>query len=172
MAKQRKPRRVGNVRTLLIVGEGIHDKAFLGHMKGLYDGRETGQVIKLASSDGGSPRDILKSAQKQKEAAYDKRYVLMDSDVAISQQDRAFAEKNKVEIIQSEPICLEGMLLTVLGVPNGNTGQSCKSKLRPYMGGCPTKKESYQRSFPKPVLDDTRCAPITKLKKLMQNDES
>ncbi|OXX69280.1 hypothetical protein B9J84_11185 [Vibrio sp. V03_P4A6T147] len=61
--------------SLIVVGEGIHDRAFLNHMKDNYDGRNTGQVVKIESSDGGSPRNILMSAKKSQEAAYDKRYV-------------------------------------------------------------------------------------------------
>ncbi|TOB29846.1 hypothetical protein, partial [Vibrio parahaemolyticus] len=69
----------------------------------LYDNRNTGQKVKVESADGGSPRDILKSALKNRHADYDKKYVLMDSDVAVSQQDRDFARKNRIEIIQSTP---------------------------------------------------------------------
>lgn len=29
--------------TLIIVAEGVHDKAFLDHMKSLYDHRDSGQ---------------------------------------------------------------------------------------------------------------------------------
>ncbi len=167
---RRKPRRA-HVTSLIVVGEGIHDRAFLNHMKDNYDGRETGQVVKVESSDGGSPRNILMSAQKSQEAAYDKRYVLMDSDVPISQQDWAYAKKHKIEVVLSSPLCLEGMLLEVLGIKAGNCGDSCKAKLRPYLGGCPTQKTSYQKSFPKSVLDTTKKEQIIRLRKLISNQK-
>jgi hypothetical protein len=140
-------------------------------MKDIYDGRKTGQVVKIESSDGGSPRNILMSAKKNQEAAYDKRYVLMDSDVAIQQQDWAYAEKNKIEVILSTPVCLEGMLLDVLGAKVGTCGDSCKTKLKPFLGGCPTQKTSYQKSFPKEVLDVTEKEAIVSLRKLISNQK-
>ena len=168
MARKRKVRHV-NTASLLVVGEGIHDRAFLNHMKDCYDGRETGQVIKVKSSDGGSPRNILMAAKKNKEAAYDKRYVLMDSDVAIPQQDWEYAKRYKIEVILSTPVCLEGMLLAVLGIKVGDCGDSCKAKLKPYLGGCPTLKTSYQKSFSKKVLDETKKEEIIELRILLSN---
>lgn len=168
MARNKKIRHI-NLASLLVVGEGIHDKAFLNHMKDCYDDRETGQVIKVKSSDGGSPRNIIMSAKKNKEAAYDKRYVLMDSDVPIPQQDWEYAKKHKIEVILSTPVCLEGMLLEVIGIKAGDCGDSCKAKLQPYLGGCPTLKTSYQKSFPKQVLDKTKKEPVIELRILLSN---
>ena len=168
MARKKRIKHIKH-SSLLVVGEGIHDRAFLNHMKDCYDGRETGQVVKIQSSDGGSPRNILMSAKKSTEVAYDKRYVLMDADVMIPQQDWAYAKKNKLEVILSTPVCLEGMLLEVLGIKAQSCGDSCKAKLKPYLGGCPTKKTSYQKPFPKAVLDKTTKAPLIALRKLMAN---
>ena len=153
MAKK-KTRKV-NLATLLVVGEGIHDRAFINHMKDCYDGRQTGQQIKVESSDGGSPRDILNSARKSKEIDYERRFVLMDDDVPITQQDYAYAKKHNIEIILSQPVCLEGMLLDILEIKPGSNGDACKAKLRPFLGGNPTLKSSYQKSFGKDILDQT-----------------
>lgn len=171
MAKKKV--RKANIASLIVVGEGIHDRAFLNHMKDNYDGRKTGQVVKIESSDGGSPRNILMSAKKSQEAAYDKRYVLMDSDVTIQQQDWAYAKKHKIDVILSTPVCLEGMLLDVLGivVKAGSCGDSCKAQLKPHLGGCPTQKTSYQKSFSKKVLDATDKEQIVKLRELISNKE-
>ncbi|KKA43467.1 RloB domain-containing protein [Salinivibrio sp. KP-1] len=164
----RKSRRV-SVTSLLIVGEGVHDRAFLNHMKGLYDDRHNGQTIKVESSDGGSPGNIIRAACKQKEAAYDRRFVLMDGDVEITEKDWSSAKKHGIEIIISNPVCLEGMLLSVLGERAGVDGSQCKAKLKPYLGGPPTNKASYEKSFPKPVLDETDKEEIVKLRALMSN---
>lgn len=72
------------------------------------------RLSKLSLRWVGSPLAIVKSALKNKHADYDKRYVLMDSDIEIPQQCLAYAKKNKVTIILSTPVCLEGMLLEVL----------------------------------------------------------
>ena len=165
---QRKPRKV-KLSSLIVVGEGPHDKAFINHMKGLYDHRESGQRVKVESADGGSPRDILKSAVKNKHAEYDKKYVLMDSDVPISQQDRDYAEKKRIEIIQSTPVCLEGMLLDALGlsVPNGNN--ECKQVFHRMLSGPPTEKDSYSQLFTKKMLNATTKKQLVTLKELLSN---
>lgn len=164
----KKTRKV-HLATLLIVGEGIHDRAFINHMKECYDGRQTGQRVKVESSDGGSPRDILMSARKSKEANYDRRFVLMDDDVPITQQDYAYAKKYNIDIILSKPVCLEGMLLDVLGLKPADTGDACKAKLLPFLGGSPTLKSSYQKSFGKQVLDQTPKEQIVRLRELLAN---
>lgn len=95
----------------------------------------------------------------------------MDSDVAIQQQDWAYAEKHKIEVILSTPVCLEGMLLDVLGIKAGTCGDGCKTKLKPFLGGCPTQKTSYQKSFSKEVLDTTEKEAIVSLRKLISNQK-
>jgi hypothetical protein len=102
--------------TLIIVAEGAHDKAFLDHMKSLYDHRDSGQKVTINSADGGSPHDVIKTAiKKTSHAAYDQKYIFMDSDVAIKQQDLSLAKRNNIIVLLSEPLCLEGMLLDILG---------------------------------------------------------
>jgi len=169
MAK--KQRRI-QCSSLIVVGEGPHDKAFINHMKSLYDSRNTGQTVKIESAMGGSPLAIVKSALKNKHADYDKRYVLMDSDVEIPQQYLAYAKKNKVTIILSTPVCLEGMLLEVLElrVIEGATNTECKRRLHPMLSGEPTCKDSYVTLFTKQVLDDTEKEAIVDLRQLLANE--
>lgn len=156
--------------SLIIVGEGAHDQAFLCHMKELYDGRETNQSVKIESADGGSPKDIIDVAiKKSKIAAYDKQYVLMDSDIPISNEEQSRAKKKKIIILFSEPICLEGMLLDVLGQKTPSTNQACKDKLHPLLTGKPTEKQSYRVKFPKPVLDTTTKQTIVNLRNVLAN---
>ncbi len=156
--------------SLIIVGEGAHDQAFLNHMKELYDGRETNQTVKIESADGGSPKDIIDVAiKKSKIADYDKRYVLMDADIPVSIEERLHAKKKKIVLLFSEPLCLEGMLLGVLGQKAPSTNQACKDDLHPQLAGKPTEKQSYRLKFSKPVLDTTMKQTIVDLRKLIAN---
>jgi hypothetical protein len=85
-------------------------------MKSLYDHRDSGQKVTINSADGGSPHDVIKTAiKKTSHAAYDQKYIFMDSDVAIKQQDLSLAKRNNIIVLLSEPLCLEGMLLDILG---------------------------------------------------------
>jgi len=144
MAK--KIRRI-KLSSLIVVGEGPHDGAFLSHMKDLYDSRLTDQKVKIASADGGSPKDILNTVIKNRHIAYDRKFVLMDSDVALTQKDRELAKRNKIVIYHSEPICLEGMLLDILNENIPATNKACKASLHPKLSGLPTEKSSYSDLF-------------------------
>ncbi len=156
--------------TLLIVGEGAHDKAFLNHMRDLYDGRETGQKIKVQSADGGSPRDIIKVAIRSKHAAYDRRVVFMDSDVTVTAHDQKFASEHKIELILCEPLCLEGMLLEILGERVLSDCDSCKRKLHSKLSDVPTKKESYRTLFTQSRLETCRKIQIQRLIEIIKNN--
>ncbi len=156
--------------SLIIVGEGAHDHAFLSHMKDLYHNGMTNQSVKIEAADGGSPKDVIKVViKKSKNADYDKRYVLMDSDIPLSDKEYKLAKDNKITLLLSEPLCLEGMLLDVLGQKAASTSQACKDKLHPQLAGKPTEKQSYRVKFPKPVLDTTTKQTIVDLRKLMTN---
>lgn len=170
MAKN-KGRRVRRVRltSLIVVGEGPHDEAFLKHLKDLYDDRNNNQRVKIESADGGSPREILKYVARKMHTSYDSQYVLIDSDVPISHHDQKYAARNNIEIIQSTPICLEGMLLDVLGEPIPHTNQGCKDRLHPLLSGPPTLKSSYSDLFTLEVLDQTHIAQIVLLRDLIRN---
>lgn len=168
MAKKKRNLKA-QLTSLIVVGEGPHDKAFLKHMQKLYDGN-TGQKVKIDSADGGSPYDIINSTdRKHKHAAFDRRFILMDSDVTIRQQDWTLANNKRIEIITSEPICLEGMLLEVLNRRAPDNAQACKRTLHPELSGPATQPDSYAELFPKPVLDETPKQQIQRLKEVISN---
>ncbi|MBU1620503.1 MAG: hypothetical protein KJ556_06710 [Gammaproteobacteria bacterium] len=167
-----KIKRKAQQATLLIVGEGQQDKAFIKHMKSLYDDRNNGQHLTIHSADGGSPNDIIKATQrKYLHADYDRSFILMDSDIPVRQQDWDLARKSGIELILSTPLCLEGMLLDVLNqkVPANFTSTQCKATLRPYLSGEPVFPGSYNPTFDKAVLDASTKAQIIKLRQLISH---
>ena len=166
----KKIRRI-KLATLLIVGEGVHEKAFLQHMKSLYDS-ENNQAVKVDAASGGSPIEIIDDTiRKFNHADYSRKVILLDADVTIRQQDWDKARKNKIELIISDPVCLEGMLLEILGykIPEFSSSTDCKRRLHPLLAGEPTKALSYARLFPKEVLDVVIKEQIVRLKKLICN---
>lgn len=153
---KRQTRRVKQT-TLIMVGEGPHDKAFLKHMQSVFDNRESGQRIRVESADGGSPKNIIRSTIKKcHHADFDRRYILIDSDVTITQQDRDIARRHKIELIESKPLCLEGMLLEVIGIQAPGTSQQCKNILHPKLSGSPTQASAYAKLFSYEVLSESR----------------
>lgn len=166
MAK-RKPRSV-NKTTLLVMGEGEHDKAFLSHMKGIYHERGSGSKITLDFSSGGSPHDIIKdTVKKSRHVGYDQKFILMDSDVPVRQQDIKEAKDSGILILYSTPLCLEGMLLSVLKKSIPHTAQKCKGVLHPQLSDNPALSKSYEPLFAKPVLNKTNHATIVMLRTLL-----
>lgn len=169
MAKKRSIKKV-QLATLIVVGEGPCDKAFLAYMKSLYDVKETGQKVKLDAADGGHPDIMLKDMdRKYKHADYDKRVLFIDSDVEVTEVILARAKRLGIEIVQSRPLCLEGMLLDVLGSKVPRTSQACKEVLHPQLKGRPTLAQSYQELFPKDILDNTGKEAIVRMRKLLKN---
>lgn len=165
-----KTKRV-KLTTLLIVGEGIHEKAFLQHMKSIYDG-ENNQTVKIDAASGGSPIEIIDDTiRKYNHADYDKKVILLDADITIRQQDWDKARKNNIELIISSPVCLEGMLLAILEyrVAEFSSATDCKKRLHQLLSGDPTKSSSYAQSFSKSTLDSTTLNQIVRLRNLIGN---
>ena len=155
--------------TLIIVGEGEHEQAFLQHMKSIYDNRLSGKKVTLDFAGGGSPHDVIKYTVKQTQhRAFDYIYILMDSDVAIEAKDTKTAKEKNFILLQSEPLCLEGMLLEVLKQAALPTSQACKNKLHPQLSGSPTEASSYSPLFDKPVLDKTTKMTIVTLREILK----
>ena len=167
MAKRKLTRSV-NKTTLLVMGEGEHDKAFLSHMKGVYHERRSGSKITLDFSSGGSPHDIIKdTVKKSRHVGYGQKFILMDSDVPVKQQDIKAAKNSGITILYSEPLCLEGMLLSILAQSIPHTAQKCKGVLHPQLSDNPAVARSYNLLFSKPVLDKTDHATIVTLRTLL-----
>ncbi len=157
------------ISTLIIVGEGACEKAFLAHLKQLFS-NNTNQKIKVDSADGGSPYDIINTTvKKTRHIAYDKKYILMDSDIIIDKETRDLARGNNIHIIKSKPLCLEGMLLDVLRQRVPLTSTLCKSLLHPQLDGSPTEKKSYEILFTKNILEQSSVVCMDELINVMKN---
>ncbi len=159
-----------SLKSLIIVGEGPHDQAFLEHMKSIYDSRFTNQTVKIEAADGGSPRDIINYLIRKRHISFDKKLILMDSDVLLTQQDRDLARRHDITILQSDPVCLEGMLLSIIGESPGVKSEACKKKLHKRLSGLPTLKSSYSALFTKSLLDSTSKSQILQIRSYLLNE--
>jgi len=155
-------------RTLLIVGEGPSEAAFLKHMQSIYDSRENGQRITIHASNGKSPENIVNTAIRFR-GEFNKKVVLLDSDIALTSNVNQKINSNRIEIILSEPLCLEGMLLSMLKEAIPTNSPQCKKNLHPKLGGSSTKPGSYSALFTRKTLDACEIESISKLKKLLSN---
>lgn len=153
-------------KTLLVVGEGAHELAFLKHLKTIFGNTEL--EITIDASSGGSPYDVINTAVKFRNcAAFDRKAVLLDSDIALTVQATKLAKSHRVEVIQSSPVCLEGMLLQVLAKTPPQTSPLCKAELHPLLNGHPTQMASYAVLFDRSVLNVCTHSAIKRLRELM-----
>jgi len=143
-------------KTLLIVSEGPSDKAFVDHLKHLFDYRENNQRTTIKSSNGGSPGDIVKCCVNHcRTADFDRKIVILDSDIPIEQTVKNLANQKQIILLQSEPICLECMLLQMLNENVPATCAMCKSALENHIPGRLTDKLSYRQLFTQQLLEQS-----------------
>ena len=167
MPRRRKPL----LATLLLMGEGAHEKAFLSHLKSLYDGRQSGQTVKVDAASGGSPIEIVdETIRRYHHARFDRKVVLLDSDVVIIQQVRDKARRNGIELIVSTPVCLEGMILELMGERVSETARSedRKRQLAAIVAGDRTDPTFYA-FLSKTLLDSTDKEQVRRLIQLISN---
>lgn len=156
------PRQVSKT-TLLIVGEGPDDQAFIKHMNQLFRAENTGVKPSIEKQSGGSPGNIItNAARKYGHLPFDQKFFVLDSDVPISQQDYDKAKKHGYQIILWTPVCLEGTLLDVLGeaVDENAPALSLKKRLHPRLDGPHTDSRAYKPLFSKTILEKSENQSI------------
>lgn len=128
-------------KTILIVGEGYCEKAFLQHLKSIFS---TGKAsIKIVTAAGKGPSNIINHAiSTKKHDGYDTAFVLLDTDIPWSPSIIREARKHQVKLIASRP-CLEGLLLDILQIQKPESSSKCKEKMHKKLRKDPTDKDSY-----------------------------
>jgi len=157
--------------TLLVVGEGADDRAFITHMKKLYCPRDSGISVKVEAGDGGSPGNVITHAiRKYQGKDYDRRLFLLDADLPPDEADYKRATKQGYQIILWQPQCLEGALLDTLGEPvaQHESSQQLKARLHPRLDGKHTDDSAYATLFTRQILDAGQNAAVTQVRKALQ----
>jgi hypothetical protein len=154
-------------KTILIVGEGETEKAFLQHLKELLVSREADFVVKVECGSGGGPKGVVqKTIRLRSSRAYDKCFVLVDADRAFepdSKLEERMRKKPRVEMLKSTP-CVEGLLLAVLQHRNFSqasaTSDYCKREFETnYISADKkTDKRAYAEQFTEEVVRNRRAA--------------
>ena len=102
------------IKTKLIICEGISDKKFIERIKLLTHNRDNGFTVKIDQSSGGGPKTAIIHAINYA-GQFDRKCVFIDSDIAVPKDAFAAAKKRNILIIQSAPHCIEGFLLKLTG---------------------------------------------------------
>ena len=139
--------------TVLLVGEGTTDCAFLRHIKSLYISRGCGISVTVRNAHGKGPDHVVDYAIRQyRNADYDRVVVLLDTDIEMTTNVKKRAKTKKLQIIGSIP-CLEGLLLKILDKNVPVTSDECKAQCGRVLPERLTSPEDYRHLFPKEVID-------------------
>jgi len=141
-------------KTLLMVGEGCAEKAFLQHLRGLYSNGKIKHSIHSANGKG--PHNVIKSTiAKHTHDGYDYSVSLLDTDIVWPEKLVQEAKRKGIHLIGSIP-CLEGFLLDIINEKKPETSPECKRVAHPKLAGRETERESYEPLFTKQCLDTAR----------------
>lgn len=153
-------------KTLLVVGEGDTEVAFLKHLRTLYCANNEGVAATPSNAHGKSPDNVIDHTAKQaRNASYDIRVALLDTDIPWTDQLKKLARRQKIEMIGSSP-CIEGLFLSILGRNIPEQTLECKRAIKQLLGCDLTDWQSYGQHFPKDVLQSAR-KNITELDRLL-----
>lgn len=156
-------------RSILIVGEGRDDAAFLKHMKYLASGRGNSPSYQIRNAKGGSPIAVLDWAYTQsQQASYDEVWVLMDRDVIIRQMNSATVEAHAADLsiqLMLSIECLEEMLLRIKGITP--LPPAIKSQLKTLLAGSADDPFNYRAAYDKSTLS-AACTTEAAIGQLMQ----
>lgn len=142
-------------KTLLVVGEGYDEVAFLNHLKQFPGVCGKGVEITIKNARGKGAAGVIDCAIKLKaNAAFDKVAVLLDTDTDWTPAVAKLAKRNSVQVLTSDP-CLEALLLRVLGKTPG-LAKDLKKQFDPYVQNDGTRREDYGQYFGLLVLQQAR----------------
>ena len=143
-------------RTLLIVGEGYHEEAFLNHVKQLYAPRGCGLAVTIKNARGKGAMHVIDWTSKQRDiAAYDMVAAMLDTDKDWSPKVAKQAKSNKIQVLASDP-CFDAVMLRLLDLRAEDEAKVMKRALAPYLNHAPTDRQSYAEHFGKERLEAGR----------------
>lgn len=143
-------------KTLLVVGEGDSEEAFLRHLRHLYCSGGAGVTVIIRNAHGKGPENVISHAAGLiRNASFDQRVALLDTDIRWSDQVKKKARKSGIEMIGSTP-CLEGLLLSIIGKQPPAGSADCKRAIQQLLNINLTEWEAYAAHFPRAVLDSAR----------------
>lgn len=134
-------------RTLLIVGEGRHEEAFLNHLKRHYVLRDCGLSVTIKNARGKGAQHVIKwTARQIANADYDTVAVLLDTDTDWNPKTEKMAKSNKIYVLKSEP-CFEAMMLRMIGKTPIGDAHALKKQFAPYVNNDATLRDHYAVHF-------------------------
>lgn len=148
-------------QTLLLVGEGHDEEAFLKYLKSQLVARESGLEVKIKNAKGKGAKHVIDWTIRQaKNADYDKVTALLDTDQDWTPAVKKQAKSKRILVLESEP-CFEAMLLRLHGVTPEIDSKKLKKQFEPYVNGASGLPENYGARFHPDFLKSKRHLETT-----------
>jgi len=148
-------------RTLLIVGEGDTECAFLQYTKHLYVQRGCGLSVTIKNARGKGAKHVIDwTIRQMANAEYDSVAALLDTDTDWTPAVRKRAQQKKITLLTSEP-CFEGLMLRVLGQSSIGNADTLKKKFAPYVNHDSTRSAHYAKNLGQKILETSRARERT-----------
>ena len=135
------------IKTLLIVGEGLDEEAFLKYLSSKLVTRGAGLKVTIKNAKGKGAKHVIDWTIRQAGIAhYDSVAALFDTDTDWTQAVKQQAKKHKILLLTSDP-CFEAMLLRMLGITPEVDAKKLKKQFAPFVNNGSTIKENYAEHF-------------------------
>ena len=147
--------------TLLLVGEGATEEAFLKYVKGLYAPRGAGLKVTVKNAHGKGAKHVVEWTVRQMGIAnYDSVAALLDTDQDWSEAVAKQAKSSRIRVLKSEPL-FEAMMLRLIGQSDIGDSKTLKARLAPFVGNDPLRPENYAMRFDRQCLEAGRQSEPT-----------
>lgn len=134
-------------RTLLIVGEGHHEVAFLNYLKQLYVPRGCGLSVTIKNARGKGALHVINwTARQIANVDYDAVAALLDTDSDWNAKTEKLARTKKIQVLKSEP-CFEAMMLRLIGKSTIGDAYALKKLFAPFVNNDATQRDNYALNF-------------------------
>lgn len=144
-------------KTLLLVGEGYNEVAFLRFLKSNLVARSSGLTVTIKNAKGKGAKHVIEwTIRQMSNAQYDHVGVLFDTDTDWNQIVEKKAKSKKLILLKSEP-CFEKMMLRLLNVQSENGTKALKKQFLEFVSD-PSDFRSYEHKFPISYLIQNRHA--------------
>lgn len=159
MATKRAPRKLYD--TLLLVGEGESEEAFLNHVKALYAPRGCGLSVKVICARGKGAAHVVDTAIRQsRHFDYDTVATLLDTDTDWGPDVAQRAAEHGIHVLMSEP-CFEAMMLRAIKRPAEGSADALKKRFVQHVNGDALEPRNYGATFGDEALRAARSIERT-----------
>jgi hypothetical protein len=142
--------------TLLLVGEGYDEEAFLRYLKSQLIDREAILEIKIKNARGKGAKHVIEWTIRQaKNADFDAVAALLDTDTDWTPAVKKMAKSANITVLESNP-CFEAMLLRLIGKTPEIETKKLKKQFADYVNGAANVQENYAEYFNPTVLVSKR----------------